>query len=176
MSRLTHCCCFSLRTGVLVLAVLGTLFALVNLVSYTAVLQAVEDADFEPSGSFDKDAPAILVKTSAVIAGINLARNVGLVVGVLYKKPWLMLPFIVIEVFLLVVYGVGFFAFVAVAVKAGFPPICGGIIAVWLLAWALAVYFLHVVTSHYAELRDQTRQRPELPMTGNPYKVLGNLV
>ncbi len=145
MKRLDKCCCCSLRTGTLVLAGISLVFSVAVLASLTGLLQVNNLGLVYP-----------LAIVFMVGAGFELACDVALIAGALYDKPSLMLPYIVLGVIELVLLVPLFFWFIAVAIQTGFHPVFGGGIVGFLLGWALGAYFLHVIVSHYLNVKDKS--------------------
>jgi len=179
--RLSHCCCFSVRTGALLLATFGVTCGLATVAFYSFWLdndvQIFEELDatklkyqeLYEEGAIDKDTfykiasaidlakeyiPAIL--TVFIVAGcITLTKHLLLMFGVLAKKRFFMLPWLVITMAGLVsnvFFGVGYSVIYATNYS-----LCGAGLSLLFVTCVVCIgyYFWQCVFSHYHELREQ---------------------
>jgi len=186
--RLSHCCCFTVRTGALILAIFGVTCGLATVAFYSfwldndvQIFEELDEMKFKykelyEEGQIDKDdyyrvvstidlakeyIPAIL--TLFIVAGcVTLTKHLMLMFGVLAKKRFFMLPWLVITMAGLVsnvFFGVGYSVIYATNYS-----LCGGAISLLFVTCVVFIgyYFWQCVFSHYHELRElaleQTRE------------------
>jgi len=183
--RLSHCCCFTVRTGALILAIFGVTCGIASVAFYSFMLdndvQIFEELDqyklkykeLLNEGMIDKDEyyrivsvidlmkeyiPAVL--TLFIVAGcVTLAKHLMLMFGVLAKKRFFMLPWLVITMAGLVsnvFFGVGYSVIYATNYS-----LCGGAISLLFVTCVVFIgyYFWQCVFSHYHELKEQAMEK-----------------
>lgn len=190
MKRLGHCCCFTARTGTLIFAVLGVMGGFSNLLTYGGATagseqfnQMVNQMDhtfrqwreegditarelelYEEYLTTLRQSFPYIVAVGLVCAAVCLVKSSMLLFGVLYKKPCLMLPYIVIGFGSLLFSALVVFALTAMVFLYG--NLLSGFIVLavsGLLMW-LAGYFWHVVLSHYHEVKEERDDADRLPI------------
>lgn len=176
----TCCCCFSARTGCLILGVLGIMgagysiyqesFSLAMVGEYQEVLMSQERnlAKQYEEGKLNMSEEAyetimhlmnLMVKSlpglfvfGLILALFNLARSVLLVVGVNYEKPVLMLPHIIAETIGTVV-GLLVTVVGSLVLMIVVDFVAGFLLFVVLgIFVGLQIHFLWVAISHYKAL------------------------
>lgn len=188
--RLSRCCCFTARTGAIIVAVLGIFsstlavglysFSLAEESYFEEILdkaeQQLQDAYDSQSMSGDqrqrvefamhvldvvKDVFPKFLIAMVVLACIYFVKNLMLMLGVVYNKSCLMLPWLLIILFTLIIQTVGL---VAYAVLMGiYTP--GGFISSLMIVGIggplLAIYYYiwFVVLSVYNEIREGKPQK-----------------
>eukprot|EP00095_Tigriopus_kingsejongensis_P007234 snap_masked-scaffold477_size161254-processed-gene-0.1 protein:Tk07234 transcript:snap_masked-scaffold477_size161254-processed-gene-0.1-mRNA-1 annotation:"PREDICTED: uncharacterized protein LOC103512912 isoform X1" len=192
--RHSRCCCFSARTGTLILAFLGVIGSTFSLVRYgmsyarmddidrmvdelVSNLEAnAQDPDYEEihhsaqmAGEFVKGLLPTLLIMGLVCASISMLKNVLLWFGVVYRKqvlvlPWLILVMISLVGDVLVVFIVGIVFFVHFNAA---PALIFWAVATPCLA--LGFYFWTVVQSHYLDIKETKEdQSPFMTLESPP--------
>jgi hypothetical protein len=182
--RLTHCCCFTVRTGSLILATFGFVVGLMGLGFYSFALDN-DDRLFEmmdqamaeikqqyEQGQVSEDLvvfaeryiqllkqilPPIFIAI-IVLSCVLLVKNTLLMYGVLYKKRFAMMPWIVIRL-----VGIVINCFSTAGITICYASNVSLLYAVIIFAMslpfiALDFYLWHCVVSHYKDLKEEEQK------------------
>jgi len=181
MIQINTCCgCFTLRTGCLIIAVLGIigaiLYALIMVIGSYALQQSIDENHTLCGGAICTDEEKHEMKTVLnivliiylVACAISLLVNILLVIGVVKKKTVLMCVWLVIEI--ISILGLGY-NFIQTLVK-GYGGERGqfGTAFVSALEIILAVYFILVVLNFRERLLRSSTQ-PAVAYTACDNKV-----
>jgi len=175
MKRLNSCCCcFSVRTGAVVIAAFGIIFSLIGIVGNSADLSKDtsklelqrwdEEAKKEMTGDTYKlyhiFIEALISWREAVLEvtiafGVfDLLTSFLVVVGVAHRKHSYLAPWLVFEVIYTVVSAITYLALVAVVSKwsGGLAFGVFFVTAIWVLLWS---YLIWVVKSEYDNIKGE---------------------
>ncbi len=153
IKRLSQCCCCcSLRTGTLIIALLGIINDLIGIgvAAYYVDLTNYYGRNGHPELHIIK----IVCIIAIVVVLFSLAINSSLAYGVMADRPGFMMPFIILTTIGIVLASIGvliqaILQFAGAAVGMGFLQLIGGSLGV-----LLQCYLWLVVYSHYRDLRD----------------------
>ena len=155
-SRLSQCCCFSVRTGSTIIALLGIIGNLIGL-GYAAYY--VDLIGGHPNQYLQL--AKIIAIDVIMVAMLGVAINASLAYGAMAGRPRFMIPFIglcligiILSPFGIVINSVNFF--IVGAIVHGFALLFGGAVGAM-----LQYYFWLCVYSHYRDLNDARTRRSQ---------------
>jgi len=186
MARLRHCCCFSVRTGTLLLALLGVGYSLLNLSSYGGLAAVgssetfhrtvnrldqvfrewrehgeLTEQELESLEAYLTQARELypeIVTLGLICSGLALFKHALLLFGVLYRKSVLLVPYLVLGLAGLILSSlVAVGACILVFLYTS--VVTGIVVSVFLTMFAwIGFYFWQVVLSHYMDLKEQVKR------------------
>ncbi|KAG8035059.1 hypothetical protein G9C98_001549 [Cotesia typhae] len=157
------CCCFELKTGVVIIGILGLIGGI------TILITPFSGNDVACNKFYMKNCSDFTDGETAGITIWNLANilfTIMLIYGSQKHKPTFILPVIIVSIFGLIYYLVIIWAVMIVAFNNGETEI-GVIILIFGHAlWNVMFYFFMVIYSRYKDLRAD--QLPAYPKENSP--------